>query len=677
MGKANLKSLRARLPFVVFFGLVYLYLWLWVDPSLLYHGAEAPTFPAFSSSLGFFKSFFVLPGGPIEYLAALVSQAYYYSWSGALMVTAMAALLGWAVSDLMAVVLGRRVPALWCFPALVVLALANQYKHRLGLLVGVLVAVGMAGIYVRMSGRSRAVRLVTFLACSGPLYYIVGQTYILYALLCGIVELGRRRGWPLFLCYAALAGALPGLLGPRALEMAATSHHADLLFLPLRRSELGENALLGLGGCLLAAVALAVFWGPIAGAWLRLRSSGTRSTTDADESGRDDKPREETPTESGEGPQPRGPRLRLSERMARPSFELLVALIAAISVAIFSFDGDRARMRRISRAANKRQWPEVLWEARSVGRNEFAFQAAHATTRALFELDRLPYEMFSFPQLPGGYLLAWGSRSRRQAAIRERLVPAGAGGAPMGSLTTEEWYHRRLLCFNTIGELTLQLGLVNDAEKEAYEALEVFGEHPAILARLAAIHLTKDQAEAARQFLEVLRTYVHYGDFARKMLRRLEADPDLSADQYLKYLRSVRVKREAAVVGIYLEDRFASLLRTNKHNRMAFEYQMAFYLLNLLLEDFVEQLDGLDAFDYPDIPRHYEEALLIYEDLTGEKVDLRGRQISPQTHRAYRELTRMLADLRQPGSRQSVPEAIAANFGNTYFYYYLAFRGQL
>jgi len=148
---------------VAFFGLLYLYVWQWVDPSLLYHGAKAPTFPAFSSSLKFLKSFLVLPGGPAQYLAALLSQLYYYSWSGALTVTATAVLLGWAVSHLIAAIVGSRVPMMWCFPALVILALSSQYMHGLALLAGVLVAVWMACTYVRTSGLSPAVRLATFL----------------------------------------------------------------------------------------------------------------------------------------------------------------------------------------------------------------------------------------------------------------------------------------------------------------------------------------------------------------------------------------------------------------------------------------------------------------------------------------------------------------------------------
>ena len=676
MGRLNSKSPGGRLLFAVFFGIAYVYLWLRVDPSLLYHGSEAPTFPAFSTTSAFLKNFFVLPGGPVEYLAALLSQAYYYPWSGALAVTAIASLLGWAVSDLMAAVAGQRVRFIWAVPALVILSLSSQYVHGLALLTGVLAAVCAACIYVRMSRLSPAARLMTFLACSGPLYYAAGKGYILYALLCGIVELGTRRGRLLFLCYAVFAGALPYLLGPRLLELSATGLHTRLVRISVNESAPGESATIGLCVFLLAAAAIAVYRRLVAGPLPRSDSSGPPPTS-ADEAQQEGSSCEEDPAGSEEVTYRRGLWPPLHDLRAKPSLELLVVLITAIVVVALSFDGDRARLRRISRAANKHQWKEVLWETRSAGRGEPSFQAAHAATRALFEVGRLPYEMFTFPQHPGGFLLAWGTRSRRQAAIRERFVPAEAAGAPMGNLTTEEWFFKRQSCFNTIGDLPLQLGLVNESEHEAYEALEVFGEHPTILARLAISLLAKDQPEAARRHLEALRTYVHYGDFARKMLQALELDPSLSSDPYLKYLRSVRLDNEATLTGIYLEDRFESLLRRNERNRMAFEYRMAFLLLNLLLEDFVEHLNGLNAFDYAGIPRHYEEAILIHEGLSGERVNLHGRQISPQTRHAYQKLTQMLPGLRRPESRLVTREAIASDFGNTYFFYYIAYRGQL
>ena len=677
MGRLNSESLRGRLPFAVFFGIVYTYLWLWVDPSLLYHGSEAPTFPAFSTSSAFLKSFLVLPGGPVEYLAALLSQAYYYPWSGALAVTAIAGLLGWALSDLVGALAGQRVAFIWGVPALVILSLSTQYVHGLALLTSVLAAACAACTYVRMLRLSPAARLVAFLACSGPLYYVAGKGYILYALLCGIVELGAKRGRLLIPCYAVFAWALPYLLGPYCLELSATGLHTRLTSIPVHGSAPGENATTGLCVFLLVAATIAVFRRKIAGALPQPGPSAPPSATDADESRQDGTSRDEDPAGSGEATHRRGLWDSLHDLKAKPALELLVVLVAAIVVVALSFDGDRARLRRISRAANKHQWKDVLWEARSVGCEEPSFQAAHATTRALFEVGRLPYEMFTFPQHPGGFLLAWGTRSRRQAAIRERFVPAEAAGAPMGNLTTEEWFFKRQSCFNTIGDLPLQLGLVNESEHEAYEALEVFGEHPTILARLAISLLAKDQPEAARRHLEALRTYVHYGDFARKMLQALELDPSLSSDPYLNYLRSVRLDQEATITGIYLEDRLESLLRRNRRNRMAFEYRMAFFLLNLLLEDFVENLNGLNAFDYAEIPRHYEEAILIHEGLSGKRVDLHGRQISPQTRHAYQTLTQMLPGLRRPGSRLTTREAITSDFGHTYFFYYIVYRGQL
>jgi len=79
---------------LLFFVLFYLYLWLEVDTRLIYHGAGVITnFPSFYRGWAFFQTFTSYPGGPVEYLSALLSQLFYYSWLGALVVTIQAWLI--------------------------------------------------------------------------------------------------------------------------------------------------------------------------------------------------------------------------------------------------------------------------------------------------------------------------------------------------------------------------------------------------------------------------------------------------------------------------------------------------------------------------------------------------------------------------------------------------------
>jgi hypothetical protein len=73
---------------------LWLYLWLFVDTSLLHHSERrAVCFPAPPCMRTFACESLARPGGPVDYGAAWLSQIYYYPMLGAAIVTAVAGLL--------------------------------------------------------------------------------------------------------------------------------------------------------------------------------------------------------------------------------------------------------------------------------------------------------------------------------------------------------------------------------------------------------------------------------------------------------------------------------------------------------------------------------------------------------------------------------------------------------
>jgi len=102
---------------------------------------------------------------------------------------------------------------------------------------------------------------------------------------------------------------------------------------------------------------------------------------------------------------------------------------------------------------------------------------------------------------------------------------------------------------------------------------------------------------------------------------------------------------------------------------MAFEYRMAHRLVTCHFGKFISELRHLDDLDYPDIPRHYEEAILVYEDMKGENVELHGREISAETRQAFREFRTGLASLGTARDKAAIWNALAERFGDTYFFY--------
>ena len=79
---------------LVFFGLLYLYLWLAVEPQLIYSCGTVTNFPVFYKDWPFLRECLSYPGGLLRYVFALLPQFFYYSWAGAFVITGQA----WAIS---------------------------------------------------------------------------------------------------------------------------------------------------------------------------------------------------------------------------------------------------------------------------------------------------------------------------------------------------------------------------------------------------------------------------------------------------------------------------------------------------------------------------------------------------------------------------------------------------
>ena len=118
-----------------------------------------------------------------------------------------------------------------------------------------------------------------------------------------------------------------------------------------------------------------------------------------------------------------------------------------------------------------------------------------------------------------------------------------------------------------------------------------------------------------------------------------------------------------------MDEVLAALLKHNPHNRMAFEYLMACYLLTGQVDKVTAEADRLRDLGYRTIPTLYEEAILIHYGSQGKAVDLARFDISPETLQRYE------AFVRAAGAAQSSRDAAAfhdliRNFGTSYFFYY-------
>lgn len=250
--------------------------------------------------------------------------------------------------------------------------------------------------------------------------------------------------------------------------------------------------------------------------------------------------------------------------------------------------------------------------------------------------------MFSFHQHPAGLL----------------LLANGVPGVPPK--------------FWMLSQIALELGDINLAEQWAFQMVEGVGDCPAALETLALVCATKKQDAAARVLLTRMQKDLIHGRRAEELLGLAEQASKAENDWSTRVERLRALKHnENSTFRYEYSDHFMleSLLKANSRNRMAFEYLMASYLLARRPDKIVENLPRLDDFGCEQIPRHYEEAILIHSDATGQEVPLGKRHIRPETIERFKDFVSRCRP-RQYQRRVDMV-ALAQDFGDTYWFYLL------
>ena len=220
-------------------------------------------------------------------------------------------------------------------------------------------------------------------------------------------------------------------------------------------------------------------------------------------------------------------------------------------------------------------------------------------------------------------------------------------------------------------DVFIELGQVNQAEKLASEILATRGYSGIVLERLAWINIIKAQNQTARVFLNILAQNLNYRKRAHALLSSLEHGLTPQQTAYVDRIRARMCpapKAEADLASI--EATLTSALAYNPQNKMAFEYLMACYLMTRQLDKLVAHMDRLSELGYEGIPTLYEEAILILVGSQGRKVDLEKYPISQNTIERYTRFVELRKAM-QPQNRQAVLNRLVAEYGRSYFFYFV------
>lgn len=602
----------------VFFVCFYLYAWLIIEPPLIYQAfGNSIDYPAFSAGRLFLNSFLSYPGGLIAYAVGFLSQVFYFSWAGALIITVVAWCF-WLLTNRLFSLAGLTKGSVICYlPAAMLLMAYNRYDHQLTSYAALLVVLVLLVVYERVASHSTGLAVTTFSAMFVTLYYIAGGVSLVFALLAAIYEIiVRRRRIPGMLFLAGPGAAY--LIGRYLFDL-------QIEVIPLRFSVFAEP-----DPWVKYSVICLYLYFPLV-----LLAAGLRQKSVAEPAASSRPQRRRKSKSPDEGKAMRTPQ-------TKQGMVGQVMAAAAIVCVVASFDGTKKKLMEIDYFAHNRMWTEVLDTASRIPPESYDMYCVHDINRALYYAGSLGDRMFCYPQ-----------------TLPALMLTNIAGEKPAGRT------------FMKRSKLFLEIGHVADAERDAFEFLELVGDCPSVLELLATIKLLKGQTEAAKVFLRVLSKDLIHGSRGQELLRQIAEDPQMTGNKEIEHLRSVATDKESTRSGFEGDDFFVQLLNKNSDNTMAFEYMMAFYLLTGQVDEITANIGRLRALGYTKLPRHYEEAIVIYMGSGRRQMDLHGWQVSTETIERAKSADAIYKSHGGKRNKQRAAEAMTADFGDSYIFYYI------
>jgi hypothetical protein len=613
--------------YLIFFLLCYLYIWLFVEPHLIYHGFGTIILdvPLFSTGWQFLRDSLGVPGGLVIYVYGFLSQWYYYSWLGALLVVLVALCLC-ELSRLHYVYAGHpRSSILHYFPAIMVLLIYNHYDHPLAACLSLSIGLLFSFVLERVPLRRGPIRMAVFCLMAAISYCLAGAGgALIFSLMTTFYLFFLRRD----LLSAALTLPAAAVLiwvlaeyvfhiSPKEAFLVLTPFCQDLT---ANIKMLSKVLVVMLYAFVPVTVLLICLW--------RMLFSRNRDNSAAHT-------RRTKSRKTRAVVRHRGAILAYFKKFVLPAVPAILMVVGLY----FSSDKVHRQIVLMNYLARQGQWSEVLELGNRLPKNIYNIYCNHDINRAMYHAGRLPYDMLCFPQNPHALLLTHEEEESSMTQLK--------------------------MC-----DTFIELGNVNYAEKLASEFLVIEGESGIILEKLAWINIIKGQEATARIYLNALKKDLIYRDKAESMLSSLENGfaPDKAA--YIQRVNSyIRTNGDARLYKESIEEMLTGLLRQNPNNKMAFEYLMACYLLAGQLDNIAANIGRLEQLGYQNVPTLYEEAMLIYHGLHGRQPDLTKLKIKRETIERYKRFVRLYNSI-QAHNRQVVLQHLLREFGTSYFFYY-------
>ena len=211
------------------------------------------------------------------------------------------------------------------------------------------------------------------------------------------------------------------------------------------------------------------------------------------------------------------------------------------------------------------------------------------------------------------------------------------------------------------GEIYFHLGLVNTAQRFAFEAMEAipnYNKSARVVKRLAETNLINGEYEVARKYLQMLEKTIFYRPWAKRTMAMLGDEKQIDAHPLYGTLRQYRLQEDFLFSEDEMDKICGQLFMHNKKNQMAAQYLVMAPLLDRDIPRFISYVQIVqNAIAYN--PRAVQEGIAF--------AFMQKRQQPPQGLVSQTTLQRMKDFARTFSVNNSSPEL--ERFRNTAWYY--------
>lgn len=172
-------------------------------------------------------------------------------------------------------------------------------------------------------------------------------------------------------------------------------------------------------------------------------------------------------------------------------------------------------------------------------------------------------------------------------------------------------FERNFATSQLTGEIYFHLGLVNTAQRLAFEAMEAipnYNKSARVVKRLAETNLINGQYEVARKYLQMLEKTIFYRPWAQRTMAMLGDEKAINAHPLYGTLRQYRLQEDLLFSERELDKICGQLFMHNPLNMMAAQYLLMMPLLDKDVPRFMQYVQAVqNRIQYN--PRSCQEAI--------------------------------------------------------------------